>query len=87
MKEYQAPAAFFADLKALIDRWCDQRKLQPLSRLLPGYLSMNGLTDGWANLYDGLMAARALGHEFHSPKDWDTLNDLIHYSEGVVYRR
>jgi hypothetical protein len=55
--------------------------------LLPGYLSLNGLTDGWANLYDAPKSTRALGHEAFSSSDWDLLNDLIHWAEGIVYRR
>jgi hypothetical protein len=87
MKNYPSNEAFFRDAKALIDRWCDERKLKPLSRLLPAYVSMNGLTDGWANLYAALKDTRALGHEAFSPQDWDTLNDLIHAAERAVYRR
>jgi hypothetical protein len=74
-------------LQLLIERWCDKRKLGALSCLLPGYLSLNGLTDGWANLYDALKSTRALGHEAFSPSDWDLLNDLIHWTEQIVYRR
>lgn len=87
MKDYASSEEFFVDLRALVERWCDQRKLEALSRLLPSYLSQNGLTDGWANLLDGLKSARALGHDAFSAKDWDTLNDLIHCCEAVVYRR
>ena len=87
MKDYQSNDEFFADLKNLIERWCDERKLGALSLLLPGYLSQNGLTDGWANLCEALKATRALGHEAFSPKDWDMLNDLIRASEAIVYRR
>ena len=45
------------------------------------------LTDGWADLLQGLMSARALGHEAFGPGDWDILNDLIHACEATVYRR
>lgn len=87
MKNYASNEEFFGDLRTLVERWCDERKLGALSRLLPGYLSMNGLTDGWSDLLQGLMSARALGHAAFSSKDWDTLNDLIHASEAAVYRR
>ena len=76
-----------AALRLLIERWCDERRLDALSRLLPGYLSLNGLTDGWANLDDALKSARALGHEMFSRSDWDLLNDLIRWTEQVVYRK
>jgi hypothetical protein len=66
---------------------CDERKLRALSRVLPGYLALNGLTDGWANLYESLKSARALGHDAFSHADWDTLNELIRGAETIVYRR
>lgn len=87
MKDYASNEEFFRDLRALVERWCDERKLSALSRLLPGYLSYNGLADGWADLLESLKSARALGHEALSSKDWDTLKDLIHASEAAVYRR
>jgi Ser/Thr protein kinase RdoA (MazF antagonist) len=86
MKDYASNEEFFGDLRVLVERWCDERKLSALSRLLPGYLSHNGLTDGWANLLEGLQSARALGHAAFSARDWDALNDLIHASEAAVYR-
>jgi hypothetical protein len=52
LMEFASDEEYFVALRALIERWCDQRKLGALSRLLPGYLSSNGLTDGWANLYE-----------------------------------
>ena len=78
---------YFAALRQMIGRWCDERKLDALSRLLPGYLSLNGLTDGWANLYDALKLTRSLGHDAFSPSDWDLLNDFIREAERIVYRR
>jgi hypothetical protein len=47
--DYAFSEEFFGDLRVLVERWCDERKLGALSRLLPGYLSMSGLTGGWAN--------------------------------------
>ena len=87
MRTYRSNDEFFADLKSLIERWCDERKLGALSVLLPGYVSLNGLTDGWANVYEALKATRALGRDAFSSSDWDMLNDLIHASEAIVYRR
>jgi hypothetical protein len=87
MKDYASNEEFFGDLRVLVDRWCGERQLSALSRLLPVYLSHNGLTDGWANLLEGLKSARALGHEPFNSDDWDTLNDLIHASEAGAYHR
>ena len=77
---------YLVALRQMIERWCDDRKFAALSQILPGYLSLNGLTDGWANLYDALKSVRALGHESFSPSDWDLLGDLIRWTERIVYR-
>jgi len=68
---------FFKALRELIDRWWNERRLQPLSHVLPGYLAFNGLTDGWANLIAGLVDARSVGPDCMTPGDWTLLNDLI----------
>jgi ubiquinone/menaquinone biosynthesis C-methylase UbiE len=47
MKDYHSNDEFFAALRALIDRLCDERRLAALARLLPAYLAFDGLTDGW----------------------------------------
>jgi hypothetical protein len=74
-------------LRQLIERWCDERQLAGLSRLLRGYLALKGLTDGWAGLCDALKSTRALRREAFSASDWNSLNDLIHWMEQIVYRR
>jgi hypothetical protein len=68
---------FFKALRELIDHWCDERRLQPLAHVLPGYLAFNGLTDGWADLYAGLVDARSVGPDCMTPADWTLLCDLI----------
>jgi hypothetical protein len=76
---------YLAALKSLIYRWCDERKLDALSRLLPGYLAFNGLTDGWAELLSALKMTRALGHEAFSVEDWEFLQELVRGAEHAVY--
>jgi hypothetical protein len=87
MTEFQSNDEFGAALRDLIARWCDERRLPALARLLPGYIGFNGLTDGWALLLDALKSARALGHESYNAKDWDALNDIIHAAEKALTRR
>jgi hypothetical protein len=87
MKEYGSRDDFLADLRALIEQWCDERRLRELSTLLPGYLAMNGLTDGWAALGEALKATRAAGFDALGQSNWDRLNDLIHATERAVNRR
>ncbi len=87
MKDFGSHDEYLAALTALIDRWCEGRKLKPLSLILPGYLALNGLTDGWAMLLDALKSTRALGQEAFDAADWDTLSDLIAATDRIVHRR
>ena len=69
---------FMAALAALIDEWCAQRRLAHLAAVLPSFIAFNGLTDGWAGLRDGLMAAVGLGPDGLPPAEWETLQRLGH---------
>jgi hypothetical protein len=77
---------FFSALRALIDAWCDRRCLDPLSLVLRAYLGFNGLTDGWAELYESLRTVRANSHEQLTSAELETVNDLIRIAEKIVYR-
>jgi hypothetical protein len=87
MRDFHSNDEFFTALRALIDGLCDERRLKPLARILPGYLAFNGLTDGWHELINALKAARGLGPDEFNPADWGTLNDLIHAAELAVSSR
>jgi hypothetical protein len=87
MKDFHSNDEFFAALRALIDRLCDERRLAALARLLPAYLAFDGLTDGWNELLNALKATRGLGHEAFTAADWDALNDLIHAADLATNRR
>jgi hypothetical protein len=87
VRNYSSAEEFLIALRQQIDRWCDQRHLSALRNVLPGYLAINGLGDGWSLLYRALKATRGLGHAAFTPDDWDTLNDLIHASESIAYRK
>jgi hypothetical protein len=50
-----------AILERLIDGWCERRTLRVLATVLPAYTSLNGLTDGCADLVDALRTVRADG--------------------------
>jgi len=71
----------------LIDRWCDERKLDALSRILPGFLGFNGLTDGWYELLKSLKVTRSLGHEYFEPRDWSLLSDMISVVDQMLMKR
>ena len=78
---------FSPALLRLIDRWCDQRRLPALARLLPAYVGFNGLSDGWEELRSGLHAARALGIETVGEADWSILGDLIRATDAALAQR
>jgi hypothetical protein len=78
MSEIRSNEEFFATMRQLIERWCDERKLKALSRILPAYLAFDGLSDGWHELLAALKTTRAIGRDAFDQVDWDTLNVLIH---------
>jgi len=84
--EFRSNDEYFAALCALTERWCDERNLEALSRVLPGYLSFNGLTDGWVGLYESLKLTRFLGYEAFSPADWALLQELVRGAERAIGR-
>jgi hypothetical protein len=86
MKAPQSNTEFTEMVQALIERWCDERKLKPLSLLLPAYVGFNGLTDGWAELADALKSVRSLGYEAFSSPEWDTLAALIRAADRALAR-
>lgn len=87
MKDFRSNDEFFAGLRTLIERWCDERRFARPAKVLPAYLSFNGLADGWHEMSNSLKAARALGHESFSPTDWDDLNDLVHAADLAIRSR
>jgi len=87
MKNFHSNEEFVAVLRMLIERWCDERRLDALARILPAYLAFNGLTDGWGELSNALKATRALGYEAFNEIDWGTLNDLIHATDLALHHR
>ena len=87
MASFQSNEEFFAALRQQIERWCDQRRLDALARLLPAYTAFNGLTDSWAGLCEALKDTRVIGQEKFSGAEWELLNDLIRAAEQSVFRR
>ena len=53
-RRYPDNEAFFAELRSLIDGWCDRRCLRPLGIVLPAYNSFNGMTNAWNDLLTAL---------------------------------
>jgi hypothetical protein len=86
MPSIRTPEEFYASALKLIDAWCEQRRLAPLSMLLPTYLDPNNLTDGWHAKYEALKNLRAFCRDDFSDAELETVNELIRFAERVVYR-
>jgi hypothetical protein len=82
----QSNDELLSGLRNLIDAWCDRRCLSALLLVLPGYFGLNGLTDGWAGLYEALRNVRAFSRDDLPPDELELVNELIRATEKVVYR-
>jgi hypothetical protein len=80
MSDFDSVEDFHRALRGMIDQWCDERKLAGLAHLLPGYLALNGLTDGWHELRAALVAARAAEPD----ADRGLLGDLIRATDSAL---
>jgi hypothetical protein len=78
--------AFFAALRALIEKWCDRRSLIALNYILGPYLAFNDLTDGWADLRVGLQNVRAFARTELKPDELEELDELIRVVNKAISR-
>ncbi len=85
-KAYPDNETFFADLRGLIDAWCERRCLQPLGVILPAYNSYNGMTDGWGELLRALKTVSLLRDALLSDEQ-DVVSDLRHAAEDAISAR
>jgi hypothetical protein len=74
-------------LKKLTDQWCDRRALKPLSHFLPAYLAMNGLTDGYAALSEGIRDTLAFAKNEITEEEKTELRSLLAESDTQVFRK
>lgn len=86
MKTLSSNDEFIAELKVLIDGWCERRCLKPLSRILGPYLGFNGLTDGWVELSNALKTVRAMHRSLLLESEIDTIADLNRFAERALQR-
>ena len=42
MKDFNSNEEFLAVLRTLIEKWCDERRLDALAQILPAYLALSG---------------------------------------------
>jgi hypothetical protein len=84
-KNYRDNEAFWADLRALVEAWCDRRYLRPLAIVLPAYTSFNGMTDGLGELLLAFKAL-ALSQDALLPDEQEIVTDLRRAVERVMHR-
>lgn len=78
---------FMQDLKKLADGWCERRALRPLSIFLPAYLSLNGLTDGYADLEKALKDVLALAKGNLTQEEMKEAKRLLILTQQAIYHR
>lgn len=86
MAEITSSEDFFGALRSLIDSWCERRRLKALSRILPAYLGLDGLTDGWAGLLDALRNVRPLAKDELAEAEMETVGDVLTAASKAIYR-
>jgi len=79
--------AFMRDLSKLADGWCERRALRPLSIFLPAYLSLSGLTDGYANLENALKDVLALAKGDLTEEEKKEARRLLVLTQQAIYQR
>ncbi|MGN1288579.1 MAG: hypothetical protein ACI4XG_18650 [Bradyrhizobium sp.] len=84
---YKSSNEFFAELRGLIDGWCERRLLSPLSRILSPFLTFNGMTDGWGELAAALKSIRAQNRNELSSSEQAKVDDLIRAADQVLHRK
>lgn len=84
-RKYANSEEYFAEMRGLIDAWCERRCIHLLGTLLPAYLGFNGLTDGWGEL---LVALKTL-HFLRDPlpqTEQDIIRRLLWTTQDVIER-
>ena len=55
-----------AEVRSLLEAWCDRRLYHAICTLYGGYRAINGLTDGWEDFLDALKRTRNLSRSENS---------------------
>ena len=79
--------SLLSDLKSLTDVWCERKALRPLSYLLPSYLGLNGLTDGFADLETALSDVLAFAREDITSDEKSEVQRLRRVVQKTLYDR
>jgi hypothetical protein len=76
----------FAEIRGLVDAWCDRRCLRTLRAVLRGYPLASPLTDGWGELLLALQDVRAFARDELTETERRTVDDCIGVIERVLRR-
>lgn len=81
-----SPEEIGAKIDYLVSAWCARKELVPLRHILNGAASINGLTDGWAELLAALRTIRAQCKDRITEQELDVVIELQHEMNHYVYR-
>ena len=83
----QSNEELFANLRTLVEAWCDRRCFNALRRILPAYpMPANALTDNWAELAIALEEVRAFARTEITDSELQAINESISVIWKVVRR-
>ena len=79
-----------AEVRSLLDAWCDRRAYEAICTLYGGYRMLNGLTDGWEDFLTSLKQLRILAGRDTGPiteAELAKVQLLIGVISGALVRR
>ncbi|MEI6561509.1 MAG: hypothetical protein WCO68_05415 [Verrucomicrobiota bacterium] len=80
-------ADIYLDLRKLADGWCERRALRALHQFLPGYFSLNGMTDGWGELQIALKDVLVFAKEEITEDEVKEVKRIMNIIHEVIHRR
>jgi len=86
MRTYSSNEEFFQHVRDLVARLRAQGHASAADELAEGLAGLNGLTDGWALLMEGVAGAIRLSGGPPDPPLARELKDLLAATRKVVYR-
>jgi len=75
------------DLGRLADGWCERRSLSALHHFLPGYFSLNGLTDGLAALETSLKDVLVFAKSEITEEEKKEIKRILIQIQDAIYTR
>jgi hypothetical protein len=75
------------DLRQLADGWCERRALRALGQFLPGYVALDGLTDGWGELESALKDVLVFAKDEITEDERKEVKRIMIVIQQAIYRR